>query len=346
MRAPLPRPNHLIDVVAVAAVLLAAACATSQPPDLTPAVVPPPTAAAPTTPAHGEDEEAPEPAPVADAPKSNAPLEPIEAAPTADGPPATPDPQAPADLKAPPADAARTPSGLVSKVLKPGSGTDHPGADDTVKVLFSGWMTSGVKFESSAESGHPAEYVPSRAIRAWAEGLPLMVVGEKRRFWVPGSLAYGDSPRPYGMPYGPLVYDIELISFRHPPGPPVVPPDLAAAPPEAKRTPSGLAYRVLEKGSGKVHPRRSSVVEVHYSGWTLDGKMFDSSVTRGETASFPLNNVIRGWTEGLQLMVVGERTRFWIPAKLAYGDKPLGGGPSGPLVFDVELIDIKEPPRP
>jgi FKBP-type peptidyl-prolyl cis-trans isomerase len=314
---------------------------------MTPVVIAPPSASAPPRAATPAETDEPAEAPAApEPPKSNAPLEPIEPLPAAEGPPATPDPHAPADLKAPPPDAERRPSGLASKVLKPGTGTEHPGPDDTVKVIVSGWTAAGIKFESPAESGRPTEYVPSRAIRGWAEGLPLMVAGEKRRFWIPGALAYGDSPRAYGMPSGALVYDLELVSFRHPPAPPVVPTDLAAPPADAKRTPSGLAYRVLEKGTGKSHPRSRSVVEVHYSGWTLDGKMFDSSVTRGEPASFPLNNVIRGWTEGLQLMVVGERARFWIPAKLAYGDKPLGGGPSGPLVFDVELIDFKDPPRP
>jgi peptidylprolyl isomerase len=83
-------------------------------------------------------------------------------------------------------------------------------------------------------------------------------------------------------------------------------------------------------------------VRVHYSGWTKDGKMFDSSVARGEPTSFGLNQVIPGWTEGVQLMVVGEKTRFWIPGKMAYGDEPKRpGAPSGPLTFDVELLDIQ-----
>ena len=83
------------------------------------------------------------------------------------------------------------------------------------------------------------------------------------------------------------------------------------------------------------------MVEVHYSGWTTDGKMFDSSVTRGEPATFPLNGVIPGWTEGVQLMVVGEKTRFWIPGNLAYDNSPRPGAPTGTLVFDVELLSIK-----
>jgi FKBP-type peptidyl-prolyl cis-trans isomerase len=80
---------------------------------------------------------------------------------------------------------------------------------------------------------------------------------------------------------------------------------------------------------------------VHYTGWTTDGKMFDSSVVRGSPASFSLSQVIAGWTEGVQLMKVGDKFRFWIPGKLAYGDHPRPGAPAGMLVFDVELIAIQ-----
>ncbi|MCA9704692.1 MAG: FKBP-type peptidyl-prolyl cis-trans isomerase [Myxococcales bacterium] len=116
------------------------------------------------------------------------------------------------------------------------------------------------------------------------------------------------------------------------------PPDVAAPPADAKKTASGLAYKVLQPGTGTTKPNEDSVVEVHYSGWTTDGKMFDSSVTRGKPTSFPLKRVIAGWTEGLQLMVEGEKTRFWIPVELAYKDQP--GKPAGMLVFDVELLKI------
>jgi FKBP-type peptidyl-prolyl cis-trans isomerase len=119
------------------------------------------------------------------------------------------------------------------------------------------------------------------------------------------------------------------------------PSDVAAPPADANKTSSGLAYKVLSPGSGTAHPKATSTVVVHYSGWTTDGKMFDSSVARGQPASFPLNRVIAGWTEGLQLMVSGEKTRFWIPGNLAYGDKPRGGAPGGTLVFDVELLEIR-----
>jgi peptidylprolyl isomerase len=115
------------------------------------------------------------------------------------------------------------------------------------------------------------------------------------------------------------------------------PEDVKAPPKDAKKTSSGLAYKVVTPGKGTKHPSATSEVTVQYTGWTTDGKMFDSSVVRGQPATFPLNRVIAGWTEGVQLMVEGEKTRFWIPEKLAYrGER----APYGMLVFDVELLKI------
>ncbi len=116
------------------------------------------------------------------------------------------------------------------------------------------------------------------------------------------------------------------------------PPDVAAPPSDAEKSSSGLASKVLTAGTGTTHPMASDSVTVHYTGWTTDGNMFDSSVSRGQPSTFPLNGVIRGWTEGLQLMVVGEKRRFWIPQDLAYGGRR---PPFGMLVFDVELLAIQ-----
>lgn len=121
---------------------------------------------------------------------------------------------------------------------------------------------------------------------------------------------------------------------------PPVPENVAAPPADAETTPSGLASQVLSPGSGATHPKARDIVEVHYSGWTTDGEMFDSSVLRDKPARFPLRGVIPGWTEGVQLMVEGEKRRFWIPANLAYGEQPGGGRPGGMLVFDIELLRI------
>lgn len=118
------------------------------------------------------------------------------------------------------------------------------------------------------------------------------------------------------------------------------PLDVAAPPANVEKTASGLAYKVLTPGKGGPKPTVDSTVTVHYSGWTTDGKMFDSSVVRGEPTSFPLKGVIPGWTEGVQLMELGSKVRFWIPEELAY--KGAGGGaPQGMLVFDVELLSFK-----
>ena len=117
------------------------------------------------------------------------------------------------------------------------------------------------------------------------------------------------------------------------------PADVAAAPADAKATASGLKSKVLKKGTGDTKPTATNSVTVHYTGWTTDGKMFDSSHKRGQPASFGLTQVIAGWTEGLQLMSVGDTVRFWIPQSLAYQGRP--GKPAGMLVFDVELISFK-----
>ena len=154
--------------------------------------------------------------------------------------------------------------------------------------------------------------------------------------------AAGTTPAALARPVEEGTRSGMIEELPEPPPPPEVPADVAAAPADAIKTASGLAYKVLKPGTGTVKPTATSTVEVHYSGWTTDGKMFDSSVTRGEPTSFGLNQVIKGWTEGVQLMTVGEKARFWIPGDLAYGDKPTRpGAPSGMLVFDIELIAIK-----
>lgn len=107
-------------------------------------------------------------------------------------------------------------------------------------------------------------------------------------------------------------------------------------------TASGLQYEVLQKGDGDCHPTANSTVTVHYHGTLIDGTVFDSSVNRGQTISFGLNQVIPGWTEGVQLMVVGDKMRFYIPSHLAYGNRSAGIiKPGSTLIFDVELFEFQ-----
>lgn len=113
--------------------------------------------------------------------------------------------------------------------------------------------------------------------------------------------------------------------------------------PDVKTTASGLQYRVVKAGKGTKSPKATDTVKVHYHGTLMDGTVFDSSVERGEPISFPLNGVIKGWTEGVQLMKEGDKFQFTIPSDLAYGDQGAGGkiGPNATLIFDVELLAIE-----
>ncbi|HEY7474687.1 MAG TPA: FKBP-type peptidyl-prolyl cis-trans isomerase [Vicinamibacterales bacterium] len=119
------------------------------------------------------------------------------------------------------------------------------------------------------------------------------------------------------------------------------PADVAGPPADAIRTPSGLASKVLRVGLGQTHPRPQSMVTVHYTGWTTDGRMFDSSLTEGKPITFQVTQVIPGWVEGLQLMREGEKRRFWIPGALGYDNDPRQDVPKGMLVFDIELIRVR-----
>jgi peptidylprolyl isomerase len=135
-------------------------------------------------------------------------------------------------------------------------------------------------------------------------------------------------------------------AFQAPPRPAPVPPppDVGAPPKDATKLPSGLAFKVLQPGEGAARPGATDMVTVHYTGWTTDGKMFDSSHARGAPTEFALNRVIKGWTEGLQLMKPGGTFLFVIPPELGYG--PRGAGEKIPanatLVFLVELVSVKK----
>ena len=119
------------------------------------------------------------------------------------------------------------------------------------------------------------------------------------------------------------------------------PPDVAAPPADAVTTPSGLASKIIRVGVGRARPSLNSTVVVHYAGWTPDGRNFDSSYSKGQPSQFALTQVIAGWTEGLQLMTEGEKRRFWIPGALAYDHVNMPGAPKGPLVFDIELLNVR-----
>ena len=242
---------------------------------------------------------------------------------------------APTDVAAAPKGATRTKSGLAYVVLSPGGSEDEekhePNAWDRVTLSYAGWTSAGELFDSAEK----ASFDVSAVMPGWTELLQRMTKGERVRAWIPAALA--DAGRK-GRPAGDVVFELELLSIERRPEPPRAPAHVAAPPKDAKKTRSGLAYRMLVRGHGTTHPTASSHVKLHYSGFTTDGKLFDSSVVRGAPKTVPLASVIEGWREGLQLMVEGDRMLLWIPEKLAYAGAP--GAPKGMLVYELELLEI------
>ncbi|HTJ46251.1 MAG TPA: FKBP-type peptidyl-prolyl cis-trans isomerase [Kofleriaceae bacterium] len=257
-----------------------------------------------------------------------------------------PAPAIPPDVAAAPADATKTAKGVSFKVLKPGTGKDKARYFDTVSYHFTAWDTTGRMFDTTEVRGQPKMSLPFKESVGLEDALTQMVVGERARFWIPPELAKGS----VNAPGGTLVYEIELVDVKPAvKAPPPVPADVAAPPKDAKKTAGGVFYKTIKPGTGKDHPTPTDFVKVNYAGWTTDGRMFDSNIMKGQPAGFSLQQVVKGWTEGIPTMVVGETTRFWIPVELAYNHQP--GRPDGMLVFDVELVSIEKggpqgPPGP
>ena len=313
---------------------------------------PAPAEPAPAEPAPAEPAPA-EPAPAEPAPAEPAPAEPTPAEPATPPvpkPPAPPVPKsqpAPEDVAAPPEGAEKTESGISSRVLQEGTGTSHPKADEKVRVHYSGWQTDGYNFDSSLSRGVPATFGLNQVIKGWTEGVQLMVEGEKRRFWIPGELAYGilegelppigeNGKRP-GRPLGQLCFDIELIKILRPHP---TPENLTAAPEDAGTNPSGVASKVIKAGTGEAKPKPTDNVQVHYTVWTTDGKVVDSTLPNERPKILPLKRTVKGFTEGVQMMVEGETRRIWVPMNMAYGAAPPPTAPEGMLIFEVELLKI------
>ncbi len=245
-------------------------------------------------------------------------------------------PPVPPDVKAPPAGAEKTAKGVALRRLAPGKGGPKPQPGDTVTLNYSGWTTAGRLFDSSVVEGKPRSFVVGRGIPGWTEALVTMTAGEKVRAWIPETLAFRGRPGPQGM----VVFDLELVEVKEAPKPPPAPPDVAKPPADAQKTAGGVFYKVLQPGTGTARPKPTDTVVAHFTGWTTDGKLFDSSIPRGKPTTFSLMRVIPGWTEAIPTMVTGQKSRFWIPKELGYPDDA-AGRPHGMLVFDVELVEIR-----
>ena len=241
--------------------------------------------------------------------------------------------KAPDDVAKPPADATKSRSGLATKLIFAGTGEHHPSGDDTVFIHHATWTVDG-KFKANTwRKKEPKILKMSKLMPGWSEGLAQMVVGERRRMWIPEKLALARSQRRKGSK-GMRVVDLELLRLKRAPA---APEDVTRPPKDAKKTASGLAWKLLKAGDGAKRPTATSQVTVRYAGWTTKGRCFDHTDTE-ETMTFPLNGVIAGWTEGLQLMSIGGKGRFWLPQKIAYDGQQ--GKPAGTLVFDIELLEV------
>lgn len=235
--------------------------------------------------------------------------------------------------------------------LKVGEGEELTKPDSVIQINYAGYLVNGKEFASSTQMGAPIS-VPLNSMGPQLTGFPQgvmgMKVGGKRKIVLPPDKGYGEQGQPPQIPGNAvLIWDVELLAID--PWdklPAVLPGDPVTG--EPTKTDSGLSYYELKVGEGEQPSGPDAVVKVHYTGYTVDGKKFDSSVDRGEPASFPLNGVIPGWTEGVGSMKVGGKRKLVIPYQLAYGEAGRGQGipPKATLIFDVELLEIVKPADP
>jgi len=233
-----------------------------------------------------------------------------------------------------------TDSGLKYIITHAGNGKKAE-AGKSVKVHYIGKLTDGSEFDSSVKRDKPFVFKlgAGQVIKGWDEGIALLSEGAKATFTIPPELGYGENGKGSIPANATLIFDVELLEVIAPPEP------FDVNGKDTIRMESGLKYikiKTIEKGRDAEAYRS---VSVHYTGYLLDGIIFDSSIERGEPISFKLGvgQVIKGWDEGISYLKVGERARFIIPPELAYGER--GVPPLIPadatLIFDVELIEVK-----
>jgi FKBP-type peptidyl-prolyl cis-trans isomerase len=248
-------------------------------------------------------------------------------------------PAIPDDVAGPPEKAQSLPSGIKLIVLRPGTGKDKARTLDTVTFNYSAWDSEGRMVDTTEMRKRAVTAPVYKQAPALADVVMTMIAGERVRFWVDAEKMVEAGKPVGGVTRGVLCYELEVLQIAraaHEAPPP--PPDVAKPPEGTKRTAKGVYYRVLKSSGKPDHPTADDTVKVHYSGWTTDGRMFDSSYVKGEPAQFHLSGTIPGWIDGIPVMAVGDRVRFWVPVELAYAGAP--GKPEGMLVFDVELVAI------
>ncbi len=242
--------------------------------------------------------------------------------------PATPD-----NVAKPPANAKKTKAGISWTMVKSNPKGDQPRAWDRISLSYTGWSTDGGVVDSSEMKGKPLELPVERLPPVFLELVPQMHAGERARLWFPASML-GQAQNPDV----PLCFEVEVHGVTKLVKPPDAPPDVAAPPADALKTPKGVSYVIVESGTGGVHPGPNDKVKVDYTGWTTDGHRFDSSIPEGKPSEFDINILIAGWAEVLTMMQAGDHWKVWIPEELAYKGAPQRQ--QGMLMFDLKLVEI------
>ena len=241
----------------------------------------------------------------------------------------------------------RTASGLKIAELAAGEGAEAaPGTQVTVE--YTGWIanadgTPGKRFDSTYDRGEPMRVTLGKGqlIPGWEEGLVGMKVGGKRQLVIPPELGYGAKGAGQIVPpNATLIFDVELVAVKSVRTAPKAPPEVSDV--DLVTLASGLKYADLVVGTGAQPTSTRSRVTVEYTGWLLNGTKFDSSYDREGPATFGLDQVIKGWTEGVSSMKVGGKRLLVVPPQLGYGSR--GAGlipPNATLVFEVELVAVE-----
>jgi len=234
-----------------------------------------------------------------------------------------------------------TTSGLRYAVIEEGDGMMLI-SGMRVRIHYNGFFEEDMTiFDSSYQRGEPIDFTLGKGmvIRGWEEGISKLRVGDKARLWIPYELAYGEQGRGPIPPATNLIFDVEVIDAEEVKRP--EPFNMAGK--DTLETETGLRYIIVNEGTGEL-PEEGQVVIVHYTGFLMNGNIFDSSVERGQPFRFIIGRrqVIAGWDEGVALMKPGARYRFIIPPDLAYGERAMGPIPSNAtLIFDVELLSVE-----
>jgi peptidylprolyl isomerase len=232
-------------------------------------------------------------------------------------------------------------SGVKVRDLKEGSGPEcPPGA--TVKIRYSGWLVDGTVFDSSP-GRDPVEFDLNRLIQGWQIGIPGMKPGGIRKLVISPEKGYGNLAKPKIPAGSTLIFEVELVEVKNRtegPGRPMSDGSNGGTDdPGLKDIGGGLKIRDLKEGTGQP-VSEGATVTVHYTGWLVDGTVFDSSKKRGGPAEFSLSGVIAGWRKGIPGMKPGGIRKLVVPAELGYGARGAGDDipPNATLIFEVELV--------